>query len=490
MAPVVAPAFVRGRLLDDALVDVSGRGGRTTFRTPSAAALLAELPVRDPGALRDLQDLPFDEIVDYLTEVGEQLSLATNEHLQEACERSTEWAEMTPPLIRASFEQLPSLFARRTVREIAELGIGRPFLEGWVTRTLEDGRELAVRAIGARTVHVIAGNNPLIAALSIIRNAIVRSDAIIKTPSNDPLTALAIARTMGEMAPDHPITKHLSVAYWKGGDTSFEEALYRPQNIEKIIAWGGLASVSHVVRYIRPGLELVTLDPKRSATIVGEAAFASAETMREVARRTAADVGAFNQLGCVNARVVYAACGTDAAGVERACEFGEAIYEELLSLPTSVSTKAKSFDPELRASIEALRSVPDWYRVFGACNGEGGVIVSRLDEPVPFHRSLSGRVANVVPVDDPLDVLPAINAYTQTIGIWPDSLKRRLRDALALHGAQRLASLGYAAHPSVVAPQDAIEPLRRMARWIVDETCDPGVTDPIWSRNTNVEVTR
>ncbi|MHB8693729.1 MAG: acyl-CoA reductase [Solirubrobacteraceae bacterium] len=479
MAPVAAPAFVRGTLVTDDLVDVASRGGGASFFAPEASSLLDTLPLRDPGALHDLQELPFDEILAYLAELGECLQLSSNQYLQEALACSEEWADLTPPLMRASFEQLPQLFERDTVREIAELGIGKEFLDGWVERRLGDGRITAVRAMGARTVHIVAGNNPLVAALSIIRNAIVRSDAIIKTPSNDPLTSLAIARTMGEMAPDHPITRHLSVAYWKGGDTSFEEALYHPQHIEKIIAWGGLASVSHVVRYIRPGLELITLDPKRSATIIGAEAFASHETMTTVARLTAADVGAFNQLGCVNARVIYVASGCDPHGVARAEQLGQAIYEELLALPEAVSTKAKRFDPELSASIAALRSAPEWYRVFGGSDGEGAVIVSQLDEPVAFHRSLSGRVANVVPVDDPADVLPAINAYTQTIGIWPGSLKRSLRSALALHGAQRLVSLGYAAEPSVALPQDAIEPLRRMARWIVDETCDTGAARTI-----------
>ena len=28
--------------------------------------------------------------------------------------------------------------------------------------------------------------------------------------------------------------------------------------------------------------------------------------------------------------------------------------------------------------------------------------------------------------------------------------------------------------------QDAIEPLRRMCKWIVDETCDPQTVKPIW----------
>ncbi len=472
MTDIVAPVFVRGRVLSSNLVSHPGRaGGR--FHAPDPIAFAGELPLADPNGLRDLYALSFDEIVDYLAELGQHLQLDDNAHLQEALACSEAWADMTAPLLRASFEQLPSLFAAPTVREIAEQSVGIAYLEGWVAKRMQDGRTVSIRAMGSRAVHIVAGNSPLIAAMSIIRNAITRSDAIIKTPSNDPLTTLAIARTMAEMAPDHPLTRHLCVAYWKGGDTQIEERLYDPRHVEKIIAWGGFASVTHVIRYIRPGLELISLDPKRSATIIGREAFASDATLIEVARRTAIDVGALNQLGCVNARVVYVASGTDGPGLARANAFGSAVYEQLQRLPEWLSTPAKRFDPELRASIEGLRSNREWYRICGGRDGEGAVIVSQLDEPVEFHRSLSGRVANIVPIDEPLDVLPRINASTQTIGVYPESLKLALRELVSLFGAQRLVSLGYAANPHAAIPQDAIEPIRRMVKWIVDESCDP-----------------
>jgi hypothetical protein len=429
----------------------------------TAAVQPEALVLRDPRELRELQELPFDEIVAYLDALGEALELEHNEHLQEALAASEEFSDMTPPLVRASFEQLPALFRAAAVRELADTTIGIPYLEGWVQRTMADGRRAAVRAFGARTVHVIAGNSPLIAALTVIRNAVCRSNAIIKTPSNDPLTAPAILRTMAELDPDHPLTRHVSVAYWKGGDTAFEERLYQPQNVEKIIAWGGFASVTHVLRYVQPGLELISLDPKRSATVVGPEA---ADAFDEVAARIAVDVGALNQLGCVNARVVFVA-----APVEDVNRLGQAVYEELQRLPESVSTKAKWFDPELRADIDALRASPDFYRVYGGADGEGAVIVSQLDEPVDFHPRLSGRVANLVPVADPLDAVRYMSAYTQTVGVYPESLKQTLRDVLPLHGAQRLVSLGHAADPNVALPQDAIEPVRRRVKWIVDETC-------------------
>jgi hypothetical protein len=477
LTELVAPALVRGELIERDLVRYEGRGG-APFLAPDPRGLLTKLPLRDPSRLRDLQALPFEEIVAFLDELGGALELARNAHLLQALEASEHYSDMTAPLVRSSFEQLPALFAAESVREVAETTIGIPYLEGWVPRTMSDGRVASVRAFGARAVHVIAGNSPLIAALSIIRNAITRSDAIIKTPSNDPLTALAIARTMVDMAPEHPITRHLSVAYWKGGDTEVEERLYQPANVEKVIAWGGFASVTHVLRYVQPGLELIALDPKRSATIIGPEAFDSEAALRDVALRAATDVGALNQLGCVNARVIYVA-----AEPEQANRLGEAIYEQLLALPDRVSTAAKRFDPELRANLDALRASPDWYRVIGGADGEGAVVVSQLDEPVDFHRSLSGRVANLVPIADPLDALRAMNAYTQTVGVYPESLKATLRDLAPLHGAQRLVSLGYAADPSVALPQDAIEPVRRMVKWIVDESCDPRKTTPLWEQS-------
>ena len=470
---VVVPAVIRGELVSHDLVAFGGRGGSAHFRTPDPNRIVDRLALRDPGRLRDVQQLKFDEIIAYLEELGRHLLLDTNPHLQEALDHSTQWSDMTTPLVRSSFEQLPALFTPDAVRELADATIGIPYLEGWVPRPMADGRTASIRAMGARTVHVIAGNSPLIAALSIIRNAVARSDAVIKTPSNDPLTALAIARTMADVAPGHPITRHLSVAYWKGGDTEVEAKLYQPRYVEKIIAWGGFASVTHVLRYVQPGLELISLDPKRSATIIGPQAFESAHTVADVARRLATDIGALNQLGCVNARVVYVASGTDDAGLDRLGALGEAVYQQLQRLPESVSTKAKWFDPELRASLDALRASPEFYRVIGGRDGEGAIIVSQLDEPVEFQRSLSGRVANLVPVDDPVDAVPSVNSSTQTIGIYPESLKDSLRDVLGLHGAQRLVSLGYAADPNVALPQDAIEPMRRMVKWIVDERCIP-----------------
>ncbi|MFC6061962.1 cytochrome P450 [Streptomyces ochraceiscleroticus] len=469
---LTVPAYLRGETVDARLITFSGRGQGEGFRAPDPAAFLERLPLGDPARMRDLYALTTDDVVAYLAELGPRLALSENALLQEALAHAADWSDLTPGVLRGCYERLPEFFAADAVREIAERAVGTAFLDGWATARTTDGWRASVRAVGSRAVHIIAGNSPEIAALTVIRNAVTRGDAIIKSPSNDPLTALAIARTMAATAPDHPLTRHLAVAYWKGGDERIERALYRPEHVEKIVAWGGFASVRHVTRYIQPGLELISLDPKLSATVIGPEAFADPAAMARTARLAAVDVGALNQLGCFNARVIYAVTGRDEEGVRRAGEWAELLYQEIQRLPGHLSSPVRRFDPDLRAGLLALRAAPDWYRVIGGGRDEGAVIVSRTAEPVAFHASLSGRVANVVPVDDPLDAARAMNSATQTVGVHPESLKERLRDLVPLYGVQRLVSLGHATRFRAELPQDAMEPLRRMVKWIVDETYD------------------
>nr|WP_180203702.1 acyl-CoA reductase [Pseudomonas sp. SbOxS1]NYU03446.1 long-chain-fatty-acyl-CoA reductase [Pseudomonas sp. SbOxS1] len=482
MSKPIAPMIIRGQVITDNLIDVGGRGGDLIFQTPDAHKYIDQLPLGNPAKLADLYTLTFNDILDYAEALGERLEFHNNPYLQEACELSYLTAPVTPSMVKGSYMGLRHMLTRESVTEQVENSVGVKYLEGWVKQRLIDGTELDVRCFGARTLHIVAGNATGLSLLTILRNMVLRSDAIIKAPSNDPFTALAIARTMVEMAPDHPLTKHLSVAYWKGGDQAFEERLYQPQNLEKIVAWGGFNSMKHVTRYIQPGLELISLDPKRSASIIGKGAFDSEETMREAALRLASDIGALNQKACVCARVVYVQSGTDEAGLANLNTFGRYVYDAMQTLPNTLSTVPKRYDQGLKAEVDALRLDDEWYQVIGGQDGEGAVICSQLPESVSFAARLDDRTANLVPVDDLHEMMDAVDAYTQTVGVYPESIKDDLKDILPLYGAQRIVSLGYAAGLKWAGPQDSIEPLRRMGKWIVNQIATPEMTPAPWLR--------
>ena len=463
------PLIIRGEVIEDGDVEHGGRGGDISFRSPDVRRYLDRLPLRSPSAMADLYRLSVEEILDFLDALGQRLTLGQNRWVQQAFDISCRTSGLGADILRNMYENMGMLLNRESLREVAERTIGIPHLEGWVETRLDNGLLARVRAFGSRSVHIVAGNAPGTSVTTVARNALTRGDAIIKTPSNDPLTASAVARTMIEMAPDHPLTKHISVAYWKGGDTEIEENLYQSANIEKIVAWGGMASIKHIAKYIGPGVELVSLDPKLSSTIIGREAFADEATEAAVAQLLAIDAGGLNQEACVNARVVYVQSGTDAAGIARLNRFGERLYETVQALPATLSSPAVRMDGALADEIEALKLGGDeWYKVIGG-GRNGAVIVSQDSEPVDFARLLANRVINLVPVDDVDTPVRAVTSYTQTIGIYPESLKRELRDRLALQGAQRLVTLGSALGMANHGIQDAIEPLRRMCRWIVEE---------------------
>lgn len=482
MSHPIAPMIIRGEVITDNLIEVGGRGGELTFLTPDAHKYIDKLPLGNPARLADLYKLNFDDILDYCVALGERLDFATNPYLQEACELSYLTAPTSPTIVKAGYLGLRNLLSREIITEMVESSVGVKYLEGWVSQRLLDGTDLEVRCFGARTLHIVAGNAVTLSLWTIIRNMVLRSDAIIKSPSNDPFTAQAIARTMIDMAPDHPLTRHLSVAYWKGGDQAFEQRLYQPQNLEKIVAWGGFASMKHVTRYIQPGLELISLDPKRSASIIGKDTFASEANMREAAVRLASDIGVINQKGCVCARTIYVQSGTDEQGLAKLNTFGRYVYDAMLCLPNSISTAPKSYDRNLKAHVDALRLDDEWYKVIGGEDGEGAVICSQIPEPVSFSPLLDDRTANLVPVDELSEMLDAVDAYTQTVGVYPESIKDELKDILPLYGAQRIVSLGYAAAMKFAAPQDSIEPLRRMGRWISNQIASPETSAAPWLR--------
>jgi hypothetical protein len=126
-------AVIRGRYIDTDLVSFGGRSAGIEFMSPDPKKLLPQLPLGNPTRLADLYGISFDDIVDYLDELGKRCVLAKNGYLQEALEAVNLTAYQTPSLIEASYESMCSLFRREVVREMADNTIGIRYLEGGMT---------------------------------------------------------------------------------------------------------------------------------------------------------------------------------------------------------------------------------------------------------------------------------------------------------------------------------------------------------------------
>jgi hypothetical protein len=477
-AVIDVPMLIRGRVVDpgEDAVEFGGWVG-ARFRAPDPRRHAAELVLADAGALADLAATPTDEVIDFLAALGERLAFDRNPLMQMAFELALGAGELTEPVLRPIFETFPRWFDRRLLAEAVDVNLGgKAYLDGWVPHGPPAART-RIKAVGTRGMHVIAGNVPVVAGVTVIRSALTKSDCLIKVPSNDPFTAMAIVRTMIDLDPDHPVTRHCAVAYWKGGDTEVERAIYRPTRIDKLTAWGGMSSMTHIQQYLVPGIELIGMNPKLSIAIVGGEALASEEGMTEAATGIALMAGRLNQTACSSARVVYVECDPeDDAELERLERLGEAVHAAFARLPAFESTAPKGPDAELEDELEAIGLDEDFYRVIGDAHS-AGVVVSRTEDAVDFADRLGNRVVNLVPVAEIEKVPGWLSEATQTVGIHPDSLHERLRDALALNGVQHVKALrpsleGLAVDDgsyTLSLPHDGMEPMRRMVRWTIDQ---------------------
>jgi Acyl-CoA reductase (LuxC) len=433
--------------------------GAVRFATPRLDIDQLVWPRQEPGPAFDT---PLAEIMDVLVATGDRLAADPDGSLAQALEFAVRTSPLPRDVLTRSYAGLGRIFRRSSmefqVRQ--ELG-GADVLDGWrEVPAGPSGRSHRVRAFPPRLIHVIAGNAPGVAALSVVRGALTKGVHLLKLPSNDLFTATAILRAMAAVAPGHPLTGSFSAAYWRGGDSKVEGTLFRPQFFDKLVAWGGESTIRSAKEYIGPGFELVAFDPKTSISLIGREAFSSAEVLAEVAERAATDATVMNQQACASSRIQF--IEADPVQADRYC----AQLQPRLGIEREHASACGNPLPEnLRDEINGLRGMDPFYRVWGSYEGRG--IVIRSDEPVDFHPD--GRIVNVVPVANLAEAVRFANVATQTVGIYPSSRKAELRNGLAAAGVQRVVDLGAAGHFEPGLPHDGFLPLQRFVRWVNDE---------------------
>jgi hypothetical protein len=452
------PHVIKGDVVRNAAVsylDASGGG----FVTPELDLSTLYWPRTEP---LPAAGVPVSEIIDLLVATGERLRQDPDGLVAQALEALIRTSPYERRILERSYESLGKGFTAKALRAQldSELG-GAEVVDGWVTRSRDGSKAASVRAYPARLVHILAGNGVSVPQSTIGRGALMKGVHLLKLPSNDLLTATAVLRTMASVAPGHPTVRSFSAVYWPGGDQRIESAVFRPQFFDKVVAWGGEAPIRNVAKYLGPGLELISFDPKNSISMIGCEGLGNDTAIGTTAALAAADSTYLNQEACTTSRFQFVE-GTEEQ-VDRYCE---TLQAELGEERRYTSARVSSLPIDLREEINALRMMEPMYRVFGEPDGRGVVI--RSTEPVDFYPT--GKTVNVVVVNDLREALRYVNLSTQTVGVYPASRRLGLRDALAAAGAQRVIALGSVEAGSTPGmPHDGFFPLNRMVHWVSDE---------------------
>jgi hypothetical protein len=454
---VSAPFVLQGELVEGAQSTHRSRDLGVDFTIP---ALDLDRAVHPRNEVPPLLNVPLAEIIDFLVETGRYIADPNNVHVQTCIDRMSATHILPRGILNASINAAVEYLDERVLRTEVEQNFPNPkALDEWIPRQDHTGRRSFVRAFAPRLIHVLPGNSPVVAVKSIAQGAMVKAVNLFKMSSSDPFTTVAILRTMADIDPNHPIVRSMSAVYWRGGDDSVERVIYRPQYFDKIVAWGSGDAISNVIKYLGPGFQLVSFDPKTSISMIGREAFASDEVLDMVTRQAASDVMLLNQEACVSSRYLFVEA--EHADADRFCE---RLYQRIVAI-AAASGDARPLDMELREAIDTLAMMDDDYRVWGRPDGSGVVI--RSDEPVEFHPI--NKTANVVCVSSLEDATRHVNVATQTIGFYPYERMPDYRDQLASGGAQRIVHIGEAGPSTIGNPHDAMYPMHRFVHWMAHE---------------------
>ena len=454
---ISAPFIVRGELIEGTAITQRSRDLGVTFATP---AIPFDRLVPPRTEVPPLLNVPLTEIIDFLVLTGEKIRDPKNEFMAECIDRMCSTHILPREVVAVQAQYAASYLDRRKLMAEVEQNFPDPrALDEWVPKADFTGRKSFVRAFAPRLVHVLPGNSPGVAVKSVAQGAMVKGINLFKMSSSDPFTMVAILRIMAAIDRTHPLVQSMSAVYWRGGDDAVENVLYRPQYFDKIVAWGGGDAINNVVKYLGPGFQLVSFDPKTSISMVGNEALHDAATLDKVADLAAADVMTLNQEACVASRYQFVE-GSEAE-VDAFCQR----LHMHIARRAAESGDVRPMAMDMKEAIEALMFMDDEYGVWGKTDGKGLVI--RSDAPVDFHPI--NKTANVVRVNSLDDAVKWINVATQTVGFYPHDRMPAYRDRLAAGGAQRVVQLGEAGPSTIGNPHDAMYPLHRFVHWMVHE---------------------
>ncbi len=439
-----------------------------------AAAELIETNI--DKLVRELYALNVNEILSYLESIVAELTSNPGFVIKvmELYRLTTGFPEI---ILDNMLISISSYFSREAARQMIDNELsswGKPgseFLNGWVEIPVQPFSGSAVgilssgitpvikssiRAMPTRQLHITAGNVPEVPLASIMRTVLTKSAATIKLPAGAMIPGALYSLAAAAVAPDHPLTRSLSVVYWPGGDTSIESQLFKAGSYDRIVVWGApetVAAVQAQAKFTRT----VFFNPRYGISLIGREAFSA--NLDDIAGRAVADVMIQNQQSCTASLVQYIE-----ANDEQVKQFARHLQNRLAEWDNLANGFVM---PPAIGQIKDLKrgrySQADWYLNEKDGRYTSGVVVMR-DEFDLLDHPLS-RLVIIRPVADLHDVFRYLSQNVSTVGVFPESRRMELRDDIAARGVSDIFPLGECEKMYAGMPHDGMLVLSDLVDW-------------------------
>jgi len=308
--------------------------------------------------------------------------------------------------------------------------------------------------------HVAAGNLPNSALTTLMLGVLTKSAQFMKLSSSGAIIPRLFAHSLAELEPK--LGSCLELACWPGGQVRLEEALFA--EAECVTVHGNDDTVASINSRVPARCRLVAHPHRLSFGLVGSDQLSS-YLARKIASRAAADITAWNQLGCLSPHVFYVEERGSMSPEGFAEQLAQALAERELAEPRG------DLPLETAAELAGRRSLHELRGMRHATTREEAITVPRgafFEAPQTATRvwaSPDSTAWTVVYEDDPRFRTSCLNRF---VYVKPCSdLTDALRHAEVVHG--RVSTVGVAASESRMA-----ELALRLAQWGVSRICPLG----------------
>ena len=462
--------------------EVEGRKLRC-LALPRMTDPAALVPQDIADQIRSLHPLDFEAVAAYVDAVGQAMA-PSGVLVSRALPLAIACSDQPEYFVRLGFADVHAAFDATTLgravdRELEYAGRpGRAYLNGWVdipddiaagamaiARAQMGGSAASaahrrrLRAVPTTQLHITAGNSPVVPAISALRAFATKGAVTVKLPSGALVAGAAFALAMHVTAPDHPLTRHASIAYWPGGDDAVESVLLRHGAFERIVVWGSRASVD-AVAVRAAGTKTLVFNPRYGVSLIGRAALAP-EMVDEAARRAAQDTFVWNQQACIASLVHYAE--GSGAEIDRYCA---ALTRELALWDVAHDHQPdRTMVGRIRTARRGELSDGKW-TVNGAPVAPTSAVV-RMDRGFDLSAHPQARVVVVRAVNDLAETLNLMHSAVSSVGIFPMERLEGLRDEICGRGVTSVLPLGEADTLFAGSPHDGMRALSELVSWSV-----------------------
>ncbi len=326
----------------------------------------------------------------------------------------------------------------------------------------KSGRRAMARA-PELLVHIAAGNLPSPIFASIVLGLLVRSAQFIKCATGAAFLPRLFAHSI--YAADPKLGACIELAEWPGGKTELEQTLF--SHADCVTVTGSDDTVAALRQSVPVTVRFIGYSQRVSFGFVAAETLGRA-TANRVAASAAADVTAWDQLGCLSPHLFY---------VETGGEIGPDTFAELLAaeldriekiqprglLPTDAVAQIAS----RRAFYEVRAANLPNTRLWASPNSTAWTVVYET-EPL-FQLSCLHRFIYVKPVRDLAEALTnaeSVRGKVSTVGIAaPPQRAQQIAAELAAWGVTRICPIGRMQKPPLLWRHDGRPALGDLVTW-------------------------